>query len=171
VKLLRLYNISEAGVSNRRADVPGAKKRRPFRHANGGGMTSADDDDDELGPEADYDDPSPPDEPSRPEPARPAKPFKEPERQQPFAGQSAKPSPAMQGGKTAGTLSADRETLGALERALEHIRTGDDDLQSWVDDLLSEIGRALRSGGDVKLPKFVAASDSEDGDEDQEDED
>lgn len=174
MSLLRLYSLTEAGVENDPTKDP-RKKKSFFKHANGGGMSSPQDDDEgdeeDLGPDLDYDDPSPGEPDDEPEPVRPAKPFKEPEREVPFAKQSAKPSPALQGGKTAGSVKADRMTLSALERALENVRTGDDDLQAWIDDLLSEIGRAIRSGGDLTLPKFVAAPDDDVDDGGLEDED
>lgn len=182
MRLLELYKILEAGIANE----PTSKRRKrtfghkigtinPYGIKNGEPAGPPDDDEDDgefsdeddLGPDMDYDDPSPPerDEPDlpsrRPDPVRPPKPFKEPEKATPMFGKSAKPSKALQGGKSAGSLKIDVRTLEALEQALENVRTGDDDLQSWIDDTLSEIGRAIRSGGELSLPKFVAASDDD----------
>lgn len=178
MKLAKLYNLLEAGVLNKGGAEPKKKKSSHFKHANGGAMGSADDeedDEDELGPDADYEDPSP-DEPAsaEPEPVRPAKPFKEPEKEVPFARQSAKPSPAMQGGKTAGSISADAATLGALQKALESVRSGDDDLMDWIEDVVREISRAVKSGGQLTLPKFEATPsldtfDDDDGGSEEED--
>lgn len=160
MSLVRLYRIVEAGVENEPTGKL-RKKWRSFKHANGGAMSHSDDSEDGYEPvdrdEEEHDAPPERDEPERDD--------------TPFASHSAKPSPAMQGGKTAGSLKADRETLSALERALENVRTGDDDLQEWIDDLLREIGRAIMKGGDVTLPKFVAASDDEGDEYGSEDED
>lgn len=157
MRLLRLYNLTEAGTLNSPTAEP-RKKKSFFKHANGGVQSDDDDEDDEdeLGPDMDYEDPVEPDD--EPEAPRPAKPFKEPEREKevPFTAQSAKPSPALQGGKTAGSVKADPKTLGALQQALENVRTRDDDLQDWIDDAIREISRAIRTGGDLTLPKFEA---------------
>lgn len=180
MNLRRLYRLTEAGVENdpagktvinrRKVGLP-PRRKRTFGHEIGTinpfGIDGSEVDD--LGPDVDYDDPSPPEQD-----VKPAKPFKEPEKkdkEQPFTSTSAKPSAQLQGGKSAGSIKADAKTLDALERALENVRTGDDDLQSWIDDLLSEIGRAARHGGDVTLPKFVAASDDDVEDDGSEDED
>lgn len=186
--ILRLFRLTEAGVPNRPTKEP-KQKKSVFKHANGGAMGGSSDDDsweddderhaaawgddeDDLGPEMDYDDPSP-DEPEasashksepEPEPAKPAS---------PFASKSQPPSKSLQGGKTADTVKADKETLGALQKALEAVRTRDDDLQDWIDDVIREIGRAVRSGGDLTLPKFEATPSLDDFDDDggSEDED
>ena len=162
MKLTRLYGIAEAGVLNSPTAEPKKKKKSVFRHANGGAMSFDDDDEDEedeLGPDMDYEDPSP-EEPEEPEdddgPGPEAKDDDEPEREVPFTSHPAKPSPALQGGKTAGVVKADKVTLDALQRALESVRTRDDDLQDWIDDVVREIGRAVRSGGELTLPKFEA---------------
>lgn len=198
MSLLKLYSLIEAGVLHKHGEQPKPRKPKkksaePFPHAAGmslgslaaahqhaaapedddEGEFSSEDDEDDLGPDMDYEDPSPEDEPPsrHPDPVRPPKPFKEPEREVPVFGKSAKPSKALQGGKTAGSLKVDRRTLEALEQALENVRTSDDDLQSWIDDTLSEIGRAIRNGSELTLPKFEAASDDDVGDDDSGDED
>lgn len=171
MKLVRLYNLHEAGIQNQ----PTSKKKpksSPFKHANGGAMGSSDDDEEELDPEMDHEDPAhePDDEP---EPVRPAKQFKEPEKEVPFSAQSAKPSAALQGGKSAGSVKADPKTLGALQKALESVRSGDDDLMDWIDDVVREISRAIKSGSELTLPKFEATPglDTFDDDGGSEDED
>lgn len=199
MRLLGLYTLFEAGIAH---PTNGLRKKKFFKPSNRyAGKASQDpermerdlfmqgpvhdpdfedgdfSDEDDLGPDMDYDDPSPPekDEPDLPtrrgDPVRPPKPFKEPTGSAPIFGKPTKPSKALQGGKTAGTLKVDRLTLGKLEQALENVRTGDEDLQSWIDDVLSEIGRAIRSGGELTLPKFVAASDDDVGDDGSGDED
>lgn len=196
MKLLSLYKLSEAGVSNSPTKDP-RKKRHPqmagdvtfpdgkdaddfdfpgdFGPNNGWEDGEGEDDDgDDLGPDVDYDDPTPDerddDDSHKP---RAAKPFKEPEKVTPMFGKSAKPSPALQGGKSAGNVKADAKTLGALQKSLESVRTGDEDLQDWIDDVIREIGRAVKSGTDLTLPKFEATPNLDDFDDDggSEDED
>jgi hypothetical protein len=168
MSLSRLYKISEAGTLGGQTKEP-RKKRYSFKHANGGAVGS--DDEDDLGPDLDYDDPSPPELPQKT--AVPATPPPEPERPTPFASKSAAPSKALQGGKTANSVKADVKTLEALQNALESVRTKDEDLQDWIDDVIREIGRAVRSGGDLTLPKFEATPDLDDFNDDagSEDED
>jgi hypothetical protein len=218
VKLIRLYNLIEAGILGGPTS-PLSKKRSPFkqgspfRHTDGaqpddgdddeddldpdtdhddltpeepddeddlgefsdepddieddedsGDDEDVDDDEDDLGPDMDYDDPTPEEPDDEPEP--PPKPEKEPEKEVPFTAQPAKPSPALRGGKTVGTVIADKATLGALQRALENVRTRDDDLQDWIDDVIREISRAMRTGGELTLPKFEATPDLDSFDED-----
>lgn len=211
VKTIKGIVKSLAGSAHERmnspVDVPSKKKRgfSPKSYTKGSkpasdkayqafdrhfGLDADDDsegDDDDLGPDMDYEDPSPgdgsdyidmnplgDDEEDNPyrHPAARAKDTKksEPEKSSPFTSKSAPPSKALQGGKTAGSLKADPKTLDALQRALEAVRTRDDDLQDWVDDAIREIGRALRSGGELTLPKFEATPrDLEDDDADNED--
>jgi hypothetical protein len=165
VKLVRLYNLTEAGTLNSPTAEP-RKKKSFFKHANGGAQSDDEEDDgDELGPDMDYEDPAP-QEPEDNEPPPPAKPQKEPEKEVPFTAQPAKPSPALQGGKTAGSVVADKATLGALQRALENVRTRDDDLQDWIDDVIREISRAMKSGGELTLPKFEETPDLDSFDDD-----
>lgn len=163
MKLLRLYRLTEAGVQN---DPIGKKK--PKKSAP---PPAPEDDEDDLGPDMDYDDPSPM-EPE--EPAAAAAPEPEAEPETPFASASAKPSPALQGGKVVGSVKADKMTLEALQTALESVRTRDDDLQDWIDDVIREIGRAIRSGSELTLPKFEATPgldtfDDDDGGSENED--
>jgi hypothetical protein len=89
----------------------------------------------------------------------PAAPEKEPEKAIPFTSKSEPPSKAMQGGKSAGDVKSDKATLKALSKALNSVRTSDDDLQDWIDDVIREIERAVRSGSDLSLPKFEATPD------------
>jgi hypothetical protein len=202
MKLTSLFTIFEAGVINRKAEVPG-KKRRGFKAGGGdrshiankpsperdnalhkmfgkhaddsplffGGKQQGsaddieDDDFDELGPDMDYDDPSEP-EPVEPKHQAPAVPEKEPEKPATFASKSEPPSKALQGGKTGGSVKSDPATLKALSKALNAVRTGDDDLQDWIDDVVREIERAIKSGSDLSLPKFEATPNLDDFDDD-----
>lgn len=169
--LTQLFRLTEAGVQHE----PTGKLRKKWKSfASGGHVEPEEDDTGAYGRDEDgnrtyggwLDPRVPPDDGDEPE-AEP-----EPEKDTPFASKPAAPSKALQGGKAAGTIKADRMTLDALERALESVRTGDDDLQEWIDDLLSEIGRAIRSGGELTLPKFEATpSDLEDDEAGSEDED
>jgi hypothetical protein len=157
VSLLKLYNLFEAGV----AHGPVGKKKPKKAHDDGhtaSGLPADDDgfegDEDDLGPDMDYEDPAPAD--PEEEPAVASEPEKEREPESPFTSHSERPSPALQGGKTAGSVKADKMTLNALQKALEAVRTRDDDLQDWIDDTIREIGRAIRTGSELTLPKFEA---------------
>lgn len=166
-QLIRLF---EAGLQN----APTGKVKSKWKK-----FASHDDDDEEVGDTGrtksgktvpyylpnDLDDVE--SEPSAPPPEKPREP------EAPIFGKSAKPSPALQGGKTSGTVKADSKTLEALMKALESVRTSDDDLMDWVDDVVREIRRAVRTGGELTLPKFEATPDLDDFDEDDgaEDED
>lgn len=186
MSLRHLYGLNEAGVQNQPTKEP-KKKKSVFKHANGGAMGSSRDDDeswedederhalsygddeapddDELGPDMDYEDPAE-EPPARIDRSAIAKAEPESPKPAPFASKSAAPSDALKGGKTAGNVSADRETLEALQAALESVRTRDEDLQDWVDDCIREIGRAIRSGSQLTLPKFEATPDLDDFDDD-----
>ncbi len=168
LSLLRLYNLREAGVPNSPTKEP--RKRRPPSVA--GNVTFPDeppsDDeeggDDDVGPEMDYDDPSPPEAPAAKAAVAPERPAPS---VAPFAGQSAKPSKALQGGQPGINVSADKATLKALAKALNAVKTNDDDLADWVDDCIREIERSARSGdGTVTLPKFEATPDLDSFDDD-----
>lgn len=191
MKLVSLFTIFEAGETNRQAEVPG-KKRRGFGKKTssvqnpelGKGFWTGDpkdndlpkkmsladfpdDDDDEFGDDLGDDDfQDPIDEPDEPRHSASVTPEKEPEKPIPFASKSAPPSKAMQGGKSAGSVKADPATLKALIRALNAVRTNDDDLQDWIDDVIREIERANKSGSDLSLPKFEATPDLADFDDD-----
>ena len=163
MSLSRLYRLTEAGVQN---EPTGRlrKKWKSFAHP-------ASDEPDE--PAYDVDPEPEPDELGGDFDGDFDEPEPEPEKDTPFASKPAAPSKALQSGQSAGTMRADKLTLSTLERALESVRTGDDDLQDWIDNLLSEIGRAIRKGGgEVTLPKFEATpSDLEDDEAGSEDED
>ena len=156
----RLLRLFEAGLQN----APTGKVKSKWRK-----FASAE----EPGDDDEYDPAELPDEEPEPEPERPAPPPPKPrEPETPMFGKSAKPSPALQGGKTAGGVKADPATLEALMRALEKVRSGDDDLMDWVDDVVREIRRVVRTGGELTLPKFEATpSDLEDDEAGSEDED
>lgn len=174
MKLVNLFSLREAGLPNAPTKEP-KKKKSTFKHANGGAMGSTDDDEEEddldLGPDMDYEDPAE-DPPAKIDRSAIAKPEPEKPKAIPFSSKSEPPSKALQGGKTAGSINADGETLGALSRALQSVRTQDDDLQDWIDDVLREIGRAVKSGSQLTLPKFEATPSLDDFDDDgSEDED
>jgi len=188
MKLVRLFTIFEAPDLNRQAEVP-AKKRRGFKssdkykdakHQTPDQAKAFDDklsqflapkkslddfpDDDEddfddVGDEPAWNDDAETDKGFGDEPAAPAAPEKEPDKAIPFASKSEPPSKAMHGGKTAGNVKGDKDTLKALSKALNAVRTSDDDLQDWIDDVIREIERAVRSGSDLSLPKFEATPD------------
>lgn len=164
----RLLRLFEAGLQN----APTGKVRSRWRKFASKNSDDEWTDDDERQAAAWGDDED--DLPDEPEPVRPPPPMPKPkEPETPLFGKSAKPSAALQGGKTAGTVKADTATLEALMKALEHVRTNDDDLMDWVDDVVREIRRAVRTGGELTLPKFEATPDLDDFDEDEgaEDED
>lgn len=50
----------------------------------------------------------------------------------------------------------DPATLEALLTALQAVRTRDDDLAEWVDDVVRAIGQGLKTKGDVSIPKYEA---------------
>lgn len=160
-QLSRLYRINEAGTLN----APTSKTK----HANGGAMRSDDDEEeeeDDLGPDMDYEDPSPP-EPAKASTSSRSAPKATPEvPTSPFASKSQPPSKALQGGKTDGTVKADKRTMQALIKALDSVRTADEDLQDWIDDVVREAERVVRSGGDLALPKFEATPGLDDFDDD-----
>lgn len=166
MKLLRLYKLHEAGQLNKPTREP--KKKHQDQPAPEPDVAK---DDPAYGHDEDgnqtyggWPDPSvPPDDGDEPTPAEPT-PEAEPET--PFASTSAKPSAALQGGKAGAAVKADKLTLEALQTALESVRTRDDDLQDWIDDVIREIGRAIRSGADLTLPKFEATPGLDDFDED-----
>jgi hypothetical protein len=123
-----------------------------------GPVRDDDEDDGDLGPDADYEDPVEPESDGdevAPEPEK--KPTGS------FASKSAPPSAALRGGKPGLEVKADKETIKALLKALNAVRTRDDDLNSWIDDCIREIERS--KDGSVTLPKFES---SDFGDEDEE---
>ena len=152
MKPSRLIRLFEAGLQN----APTGKSKSKWRK-----FASAEEPDDGDG----HDPAELPDD--EPEPVRPPPPMpKAREPETPMFGKSAKPSPALRGGKTAGGVKADKGTLEALMKALELVRSSDDDLMDWVDDVVREIRNAVRNGGELSLPKFEATPDLSDFDED-----
>lgn len=190
MKLVRLFTIFEAGDVNRQAEVPGKKRRgfKPTDKYKGAKLQTPDqqkafdtnltqflapkkslddfpdDDEDDFDDVGDDDFIDPVDEPEEPKHSAPVAPEKPPEKTIPFASKSEPPSKALQGGKSAGNVKSDSATLKALAKALNSVRTSDDDLQDWIDDVIREIERAVRSGSDLSLPKFEATPDIDDDD-------
>lgn len=115
-----------------------------------------DDDEDELGPDLDYDDPTPDDGGDSDDDSG-SNDDDEPEEKNTFASKSAPPSKALQGGKGGLSVKADKATLSALSKAFSLIDTRDDDMNDWIDDCLREISKSISSGSDtLTLPKFEA---------------
>lgn len=169
MKLLRLYRLNEAGTLNKPTREPKKKKHAP----DAAPVEPTPEEDPAYGYDEDgrktyggWPDPSVPPDDGDDEPMPAAAPEPEAEPETPFASAPAKPSPALQGGKAGATVKADKMTLEALQTALEAVRTRDDDLQDWIDDVIREIGRAIRSGAELTLPKFEATPGLDDFDED-----
>lgn len=144
--LWEIFNVVEAGVGNE--PVSGSRKRsRPAFGAKLAGNVTF----------------PPSEEPDDPEDAEEHE--DDLRRDTPFASKSQPPTikPSTGGLRVTG----DAATLEALQSVFESLRTSDQDLEDWASDCETAIRQSLRKGdGNVTLPKFEAAPDLDDFDDD-----